>query len=518
VFVVSDKLVFLFTSVMAQVLRVLTAFVMARLLVPEDYGLLTLISVAPGFLAALGDCGVARALVQYRDLPTEITEATGLVISAALGTFYAVIFVASGFYFWHHGYAAHGVWIQHDDRLPWIGLVTGSTVLLASVYNFQMACLNRDLRFKSESLQNAVFAVALAVTGLSMALIAHRHRAVGVFAVALQPLVAQFMGNAVIYHRHRFHWPRAFSIGMAKKMLNYGWKVTLAQYTNNLQQQVVSAFVVIIGGVYGTGVFGRATQISDMIAVNLTSTMDRLLHPLLRSVREDRERLRATFIRGCVGISILCCFGWAWIAGTAPDLVRVVMGPQWVSVPPLLRIICTVILFTGLGTMGVVVSHALGRPLAWLRFGLLNLAILFVAMGLVMVLHRDLKAVTMAYCLTLFIYAMCLWIWAIRTLQVEPVKMIGHIARLLFAGILTFACIILVRRLFTAAVLRLLISSTAGALIYLGLVLLIDRDAILDFRSLVQRRKAPLGGSIVEPVESLVQGETAFNPQTGLPS
>ncbi len=58
--IVSDKIIFLFTSVMTQALRVLTAFAMARLLKIEDYGLITLVSLAPGFIAVLGDCGIAR--------------------------------------------------------------------------------------------------------------------------------------------------------------------------------------------------------------------------------------------------------------------------------------------------------------------------------------------------------------------------------------------------------------------------------------------------------------------------
>ncbi len=185
--------------------------------------------------------------MQYRDLPTETIESSGLIISVALGVVYTLIWLGSGLFC---------AWFRHDPRLFWVGLMGGASNLLSSIYTFQMACLNRDLKFKAESFQNIIFAVALTITGLSMALIAQRHREVGVFALALQPLVAQIMGNAVIYHRHPFHWPRAFSVPMAKKMLNYGWKVTLAQYVSNLQQSLVNTFVMIIGGPWGAGIFG----------------------------------------------------------------------------------------------------------------------------------------------------------------------------------------------------------------------------------------------------------------------
>jgi O-antigen/teichoic acid export membrane protein len=518
VFIVSDKLVFLFTSVMAQVLRVVTAFVMARLLIPEDYGLLTLISVAPGFFAALGDCGIARALVQYRDLPNDITEATGLVISGSLGIICAVIFVVSAGYIYQHGYSFRGAWVRYDGRLPWIGLVMGATVLLASIYNFQMACLNRDLKFRAESFQNIIFAAAQAVTGLSIALAAHWHPRIGVFALALQPLVAQILGNAVIYHRHPFAWPRAFQFSMARRMLNYGWKVTLAQYVGTVQQSVISAVVVFFGGTYGAGIYGRATQISDMIGFNLMGSFDRLLHPMLRAVRDEQERLRSIFIRGCIGITLIGAFGWAWLVGTAPDLIRVIIGDQWGDVPPLLRVVCSALAINGLGTMGFAAINALGKPLVWLRLAIVNLAMLLLLTGILTFfrarLNQPLLGVAGAYAFCQIIYTQQAWAWAMRNLKIRRRELVWHIARLVGAAILACACMLLIRHgmLGASSFLRLMIASSAGLAAFAGVVFIVDREAILDFRTLVRRRlpaqpPAPLtDAGAVWPLEHVSTG------------
>jgi O-antigen/teichoic acid export membrane protein len=500
-FHVSDKLQFVVTSFGVQALRVITVFVMARLLVPEDYGLLTLVAVAPGFLAALGDCGINRALVQYRDHPTAVVEASGLTISFALALIYAALFVVSGLYFYHSGYHnTAGRLILHDHRLPWIGLIGGVTAILAAIYNFQMACLNRDLKFRAESVQNLIFALALTATGLSLALVAHWHRNVGVFAVALQPLAAQIVGNAVIYRRHPFPLPRAFHVRTATMMLNYGWKVTVAQYVNNLQQPLINAFVLVVGGVFGSGVFGRATQIADMVGFNLLNSFDRLLYPLLRSIRDDRERLRGLFIRGCMGATLLCSFGWAWLYGTAPDLIGVVMGPKWAAVPPLLRIVSFALLTAGLGALATILTHALGRPLIWLRYAIINLAMLLLFIAAVMYYHRSLAALAAAYVTAQFITSVAIWIWVLRTLQIPPVGILGHLIRLTGAAVLSCLCILLVRHALDhqVALLRLIAGSAAGALTFIGLVLLVDREAILDFRNLIHRR--PQNQAVPQPV------------------
>ena len=445
-----------------------------------------------------------EALVQYRDLPNEITEASGLVISLALGLLYCAIFVVSGIYFYFHGYRQHELWIMHDGRLPLIGAICGITLVLSSIYTFQMACLNRDLRFRAESFQNAIFSAAQAATGLSIALAAHWHPKIGVFALAVQPLVAQILGNAVIYHRHPFAWPRAFQFAIAAKMLNYGWKVTLAQYVATVQLTVISAIVVMIGGTYGAGIYGRATQISDMIAYNLMGSFDRLLHPLLRAVRDEQERFQNLFIRGCIAITLVGAFGSAWLLGTAPDLIRVALGPQWGDVPPLLRIICIGLAINGLGTMGFAVINALGKPLAWLRISLVNFVILLVMMGLFFPfkghLNRPLLGVATIFMICQIIYAQSAWVWAIRTLRIEKRKLIGHVGRLVAAAAVACACILLTRHGLAHApvLIRLITSSSLGFVVFLGLVFLVDREAILDFRNVV-RRKTPAQPSVPQP-------------------
>jgi O-antigen/teichoic acid export membrane protein len=341
------------------------------------------------------------------------------------------------------------------------------------------------------------------VTGLSLALIAHWHREMGVFAVALQPLAAQIVGNVVIYRRHPLQPPRAFHLQTATMMFNYGWKVTLAQYVNNLQQSVVNAFVLVVGGVIGSGVFGRATQVSDMVGFNLMVSFDRLLHPLMRSVREDRDRLRSIFVRGCIGSMLLCGFGWAWLVGTAPDLIRVVMGPQWHAVPPVLRTV-TIALFTaGLSTMSVIVVHALGKPLIWLRFALVNLVALAIAAGLVTLFGGGLVSMAAVFAITQACTAVGMFVWAIRTIHLPAGPLIGHLARLIFASGATCGCIFLVDHAHWPLVVRLIISSMVGVAVLLGIVLVIDREAITTFRDLLPRRVAA-----TEPAASPEASET----------
>jgi O-antigen/teichoic acid export membrane protein len=481
VLVISDKMLFMMTSVLAQVLRVLTSFVLLRWVPKGDFGLWTMVGVAPGFFAALGDCGISRALVQFRHLPDDTVEASGLVISAALSLLFTTTWIFSGIYFGR---------LEHDPRLLYVGLIGGVTMSLSGIYTFQMACLNRDLRFRAEARQNLIFAVALAVTGLSFAFARF-----GIFALAVQPLAAQVISNAMIYRRHPFKWPRAFKTSVAGEMLNYGWKVTVAQYANNLLQTVVSVFVGLSAGKNGLADYGRANQVCELFGQNSLASFDRILHPLLTSIRDDKERLRSVFIRGCIASTLLCAGGWAWLNGVAPDLIAIVAGPQWKEVPPILQIISFALLSAGAGLMGILIALALGKPLVWLRFACLNILLLTLCYEIVHILnlghHRPLAAIAVAVIVSQSIVSASLCIWAGRTINASLRKIAGHLIRIILAAGGAHVLIVLVNHGLNGrapTIVRLVAASFVGGLAYLGLALLLDRKAVLEFRSLVRRR------------------------------
>jgi hypothetical protein len=141
--------------------------------------------------------------------------------------------------------------------------------------------------------------------------------------------------------------------------------------------------------------------------------------------------------------------------------------------------------------MAIVVTHALGKPLVWLRFGSVNLALLLAALASGLSWHRSLAAIAAAYAACQATTAIAMNYWAARTLRVSVKTLGGHLARLLAVSLVTGFCILQVRHwiLWTPAVVRLIVASLAGAAVFLILALLVEREAILDFRTLVRRRR-----------------------------
>ncbi len=218
----------------------------------------------------MGDFGAARALVQIRDLPEETIIHTGLVITVAFGLLYALIHLACGSYL---------SFAYNDQRFFYLSAVNAVTTVAWAIYSFQLACLSRALKFSQESGQNLIYAVVQAVTGITLALAGF-----GVYTLVLQVLVAQLIANLAILKSQPLVWPAHFNMAAGRRFLSFGWKVTLSAYVGNAQVSLLNLVVAYHVGTYGLGIFGRATQIRDLVGNKIVTCFDRLLFTSLAIV------------------------------------------------------------------------------------------------------------------------------------------------------------------------------------------------------------------------------------------
>jgi O-antigen/teichoic acid export membrane protein len=411
------------SSFMVQALRILTALAMARLVSPESYGLVGIASAISGIVACLGDLGVARSLVQMRDADRQELEDSALAISASMGLIQLGASLAGGFYLAR---------TRHNPNLLAMGAILGATGLIGCIYQYQMACLNRDMKFGLEAWQNTLSSLATAATGLAFAF-----SGFGIYALILPPLAAQILSSMAIWWHHKLRWPGHCTRKSILRLLNYGWRVTIAQYASNLQSPLVNFFICLTFPRHTSelvvGMLGRATQVRDLIGHNISASFDRVLYPVLRTASEDPERTRSLLLRAISSISLLCVFSWAWMTATAPLLIRVVLGPAWVEqVPALLRAVAPALLFTGPVLMAIVVTHVLGRPLIWLWSTLATTVILAIAL----LLGRRWGAVGIAASMTAatILGGMALFTWAMGRMQVPILRLAMTLAPVALAG------------------------------------------------------------------------------------
>lgn len=322
------------------VLRLGSMMVLARILVPADFGLVGMVTACTGFLQLFRDAGLSMATVQRASISREQTSMlfwVNLVIGGVLAALCAAVApILTRFY--------------HEPRLFWMTVVIGTSFIFNGAAAQHRAILQRNMRFAVLAIIDVVSIVVSVALGIGMAMAGQGYWAL--VGMVVCPNAVGLLGV----------WAAGGWIPVAPRrgtdvlsMLKYGGTVTL----NNLIAYIAyNADKVLLGRFWGAealGIYGRAYQLINLPTDNLNSTIGLVAFPALSRLQNDPDRLRNYFLKGYgLFLSLVMPITMA-CALFAEDIVRIFLGPKWGATAPLFRLMAPTIF-----------AFALKNPLAWL--------------------------------------------------------------------------------------------------------------------------------------------------------
>ena len=321
-------------------LRTGSMVVIARLVTPEQFGMVGMVTAVTGFLALFRDAGLSTATVQRASITHEQTS-TLFWINVAVGGFLAALCVAmapvlSAFY--------------REPRLLAVTMAMGLGFLFYGVSAQHRALLQREMRFGVLALVEIVALVASAGAGIAMALAGMGYWALVGMATVLPAVSAVGTWAASGWTPGLPH--RGCGV---RSMLHYGGVLTLNGFVVYL---VYNADKILLGRIWGAkelGIYGRAYQLINLPTESLNTVIGSVMFPALSRVQQDPARLRNYFLKG-YGMFLALVIPITVACGLfATDIVLVLLGPQWTSAIPVFRLLTPTIL-----------AFALINPLAWL--------------------------------------------------------------------------------------------------------------------------------------------------------
>lgn len=326
-------------------LRLSSMVVLARLVTPEQFGLVGMVTAFTGLLGMVM-FGLPNAAVQSVTLSDALASSLfwlNLAVGAALATMTVVAApLIAGFY--------------GEPRLTWIGVALAAIFIVNGAAAQHRALLQRQLRFAALVSIDIAALVVAAVAGISLGLAGFGYWAL--VAMAIAPPVTAMIG-AFIAARWLPGPPRTGS-GI-RSMLRYGGIFTVNTIVVYLAYNVDKILLGRFWGAEVLGLYGRAYQLSNIPTENLHSAMSFVMFPALARVQDDPQRLRNYFVRGyavflavVMPITIACGL-------FAADIVRVLLGPQWNEAVPVFRLLApTILVFALINPMGYMLQ-ATGR-------------------------------------------------------------------------------------------------------------------------------------------------------------
>jgi O-antigen/teichoic acid export membrane protein len=301
----------------AQLFTWASTLIIARLLAPEDYGLVALATVLTGFLEVITDLGLGSALVQSRNPTKQDIEATmGATCLLGLG---ASVIVALSAPLWAH--------VQNDPRIVPIVQVLAFGVLLTTAANVPYSMLHRRLAFGLVARAQFVRGLVTAGVTLGGAFILQSHWALVVgYLVGKAAFTIMLMWAEPT--RPRFPG-RDTEVG---RLLRFGGVLTADRILNYARANVDVALVGALLGTRMVGLYVMATALARLPLEKLGSAFEPVAYPTFARLRDDKPELRRYFLGlslGTMAIALPACLG---LIVTAELLVPTVIGSQWTAV------------------------------------------------------------------------------------------------------------------------------------------------------------------------------------------
>jgi PST family polysaccharide transporter len=463
---------------LGKLLVLAATIVLARILGPEEFGLVSLALVFVGVVEVMADFGVAQALIHHRDSPRSVDAALAFTVvsGVALGgaTVAAAPFLAQAL---------------GDPAVTDFVRVLALSFVLASFGIVPDVLLRRDLLFRrrtavqlSASATRGIVSVVLALVGA------------GAWSLVYGQLAAVTVMSVVAWSRVRYRpdlrwWRLRWSD--LRPLLSFGLPTAgnglLSTVVLNIDYVVVSHAL----GATALGYYLLAFRLPEMIVISTFQVLSQVMFPVFSRARGEPERMRRGYLRvwrlqTAYGVVLGCV-----LAALAPYLVPVVFGEEWgPSVFPL-QALAVYAAFRSLG-MGVVdVLKAVGRPGLALGLSAARLAVLVPA--LVLATPFGIGGVAVVQAVVALVFAVVMQVVGGRLLGIRLTELLVACGPAVGAGVAAAVGAVLVAALVPGGdVVRLvcgLVASAVLAVAALGFSPSIRRD----LRSLVHRRGTTTG-------------------------
>ena len=341
----------------AQIMNFVVSIILARVLTPDDYGLVGLITVFISISLVFAQSGMGQALVQKKDANDEDFSTVfyySLVFSLVL---YIILFFAApyiaGFY--------------AEPELALMLRVLGTTVIIGAVNSVQHARVQKDMRFKMFFYATLVGTIVSAIAGIVMA-----YMGFGVWALVWQQLLSQLINTVVLWFTAKWRPMLLFSVHKMKQLFGYSWKILCSSLIDTVYSNIYS---LLIGKFYSSadlGYYNRGKQFPMMIVQNVNGSINSVMFPVLSEIQDDKGKFKAA-VRRSIKTSTYMMFPlMAGLAAVAEPLVKILLTDKWLPAVPFIQFCCFTYAFWPVHTANLQAIKALGRSDVFLKLEIIK--------------------------------------------------------------------------------------------------------------------------------------------------
>ena len=361
--------------------------ILARLLTPNDYGIVGMLTIFLTFSNVFIDSGFSRALIQKQDR-TENDYSTVLIFNIVISIIiYIILFFAS---------PAIAQFYKTPELLQ-LQRVFFLVIILNSLTVVQNAQLQINVDFKHIAIINSFSVIISGIIAIIAA-----YNGLGPFALVIQTLSKALISAIMFWIIGKWVPKTGFSKKSFKNLFGFGSKLLVSGL---LSTTITNVYNLVIGKVYNPaslGYYTRAQQFPEITSGTIASVLNTTTFPLMSSLQNNKDELANTLKKLIKMTSMIVFPAMIGLACLAEPIILMLLGEQWLPAANLLFWIALSYVFTPLSILNMNVLNAIGRSDLFLKIDLIKIP--FILLTMIITFPISLKAIVIGKAVTAFLW------------------------------------------------------------------------------------------------------------------
>jgi len=349
----------------AQLVAFIVSIILARILDPNAYGTVALITVFTSILQVFVDSGLGNALIQKKDSDNKDFSTVFWANLLFCCLLYVLLCLISPLIANFYGNSSITLYMR----------VLGLTVLISGLKNVQQAFVSKNMLFKKFFFSTIGGTVTAGIAGVTMAYMGY-----GVWALIAQQIINLAIDTTILWLTIKWRPKLFFSLERLKKLLSYGWKLLVSSLMENIYTNIRQ---LVIGKIYSSAdlaQYNRGRQFPNLIVTNINASIDSVLLPSMSKEQDDKTRIRSMTSRSIKISTYIMAPLMMGMVFVAEPLVRLVLTEKWLPCITFLRIFCITFMFYPIHTANLNAIKAIGRSDLFLKLEILKKIVGMVAL------------------------------------------------------------------------------------------------------------------------------------------
>lgn len=451
---------------------------LARLLDPEHYGVLSIMIIFTTLANVFVQNGFNTALIQNKDVTEEDYSSVFWVSLGVAGVLYGVIYICAPL-------------IGRFYEMPDIVLPLRVLALIlfpGALNSVQVAKISREMNFKKIFVSNVAAVILSGTAGIVIA-----YMGGGLWALVAQNAVNLLVVCVVMIFTSKLNLRFVCNFKRVKVLFSYGWKLLVSSLIDTLYQDLRS---LVIGKKYDEGTLGhynRGKQFPQFIINAINGAVQSVMLPAMSAKQDEKSEIK-DLMRRSISISAYIIFPMmAGLAACAEPIVRLLLTDKWLPCVPYLQIYCFTFAFYPVHTSNLQTINAMGRSDIFLKLEIIKKSVGITALLIAVFGFDSPIAIAMTGVFTTFISCFVNAYPNKKLIGYSYFEQIKDILPSLVLSLVMFAAVWALGRLAWPTIMVLLMQVVVGLVIYLVLSIATrvgPFNMLLELiKNIVQKRK-----------------------------